>query len=239
MALWGDRYGITAQRVAVRAHTHWIWRVLGAIAALCMAVALGAWLFGAAKPTAPLGDDAQHALQARVDSLEAELAQARAGANVSESAQTIESTTRDELVRDVKRLQDENVRLKEELALFERLESQGAVPQGLTINGFQVEADALPGQYRYRALVAAAAGKAERETRATLQIVVALRRGEQNVMMILPGAKDADRQRYELAIRHFRRVDGLFQVPEGARPVSVEMRLMQDGALRASWRLTL
>jgi hypothetical protein len=57
-------------------------------------------------------------------------------------------------------------------------------------------------------------------------------------MIILPSANDPNRQRYNISFKHFQRVDGIFQVPAGARITSVELRLMQDGAMRATQTIT-
>lgn len=58
-------------------------------------------------------------------------------------------------------------------------------------------------------------------------------------MMILPEQNDPARQRFDLKFKHFQRVDGTFQVPAGARVTSVEARLIQDGAVRASQTVPL
>lgn len=239
---WWGRFGIAAPRVAVRAHLPWYWRMLGTTLMLAVAVALGAWIYDAARRTSASEQapaEQVRALQDRIDQLEAELAALRSGGAKSDSAQQIERTTYEQLLRQVQALEEQNGRLKEDLALFERLETLGSGRPGLSINGLQVEADSLPGQYRYRALVASQGGKGAEESRASMQLVVALKQAGQDVMIILPGAKDPDRQRYNLTVRHFRRVDGTFQLPEGSRLVSIELRLLQDGALRASQRVTL
>jgi hypothetical protein len=238
---WWSRFGITAPQVAVRAHVPWYWRLIGTTLMLAIAVALGAWTYDTLRQATggeQAGAQQIQALRGRIDELQGELAAQRSAPPPSESAQQIERTTYEQLVRQVKALEEQNARLKEELALFERLQTIGGGTPGLTINGLQVEADTVPGQYRYRALVAAPGGKNEGESRASMQLVVSLMQGEQHAMMVLPGAKDADRQRYNLTIRYFRRIDGTFQLPTGSKVVSVELRLLQDGALRASQRVT-
>lgn len=238
---WRDRFGIAAPRLAVRPQLPWYWRALGTTLMLSFSVALGAWLYDAVSRATGGQDGYGQAaeLKYRIDELEADLAALRSGAAAGSSAEQIERTTQARLASQVKMLEEQNARLKEELALFERLETIGGSVPGLSISGLQVEADAVPGQYRFRALVASQSGKGDGESRASLQLVVSLRQGEQHAMIVLPGAKDPDRQRYDVTIRYFRRVQGTFQLPEGSRVVSVELRLLQDGALRASQRVTL
>lgn len=238
---WRDLFGIAAPRLAVRPHLPWHWRALGTTLMLAVSVALGAWLYDAVTQVAggPGGVSEQAAaLKRRVDELESDLATLRAGGAVEGSARQIERSTQDSLVRQVRLLEEENARLKEDLALFERLEAIGGRSPGLTIDGLHVDAEPVPGRYRYRALVASQGGKGEKEVRLSLQLAVSLKRPEGHAMIVFPAADDPDRQRYALSVRHFRRVEGSFQIPEDAQVVSVEMRLLQDGATRATQRVT-
>jgi uncharacterized protein DUF6776 len=233
-----DRFGIAAPRVAVRTHLPWYWRGLGAVLLLTLSVTFGAWLYDIVRQTTR-SDRAQAqeevtALRARVGELEKQLVAVRGGTEVAGSALQIERTTQEELARQVKVLEETNGRLREELALFEKLASAGSSTPGPTINGLHVEPDGVPGRYRYRLLVALQGTKKEREFRGSLQVIVALQQGAKRAIMVLPAQDDPDRQRYLLNFRYFRRIDGTFQVPEGARPTSVEVRVLQDGATKTS-----
>lgn len=237
-----NRFGIAAPRVAVRTHVPWYWRALTTGLLLSLSVAFGAWLYDAVREVA--GGDGHSpeqvmVLRQRIVELEQELAAAHSSTSAGGSALQIERTTQEELARQVKLLEEEKVRLREDLALFEQLAATDATAAGLTISGLHVEPDKVPGQYRYRMLVALQGAAKEREFKGSLQLAVALRRGDKNDMLTLPAAKDPDRQRFALSFRHFRRVEGTFQVPEGTLPVSVEVRLLQDGATKASQSVTL
>jgi len=50
----------------------------------------------------------------------------------------------------------------------------------------------------------------------------------------LPSAGASAARDYDLKFKHFRRVEGTFKTPAGARVKSVEVRLLQDGVLKAS-----
>jgi hypothetical protein len=217
-------------------------RAVLVIAILVVFAALGFW----AHDLAPGLADGK-CEQARVDLevfrrriavLEGQLAVERSGVR-SDSELQIERKTLEDLAGQVKTLQAEKIQLQEDLALFEKLASTEGNAPALTINGLRVEADAVPGQYRYRFLVAAQGGKKGQEFNARVQVIIALEQSGKRVMLVLPAVNDKDDPRFALTIRHFRRVDGTFLVPDGARPVAVEVRLLRAGATSASQRISL
>jgi hypothetical protein len=51
--------------------------------------------------------------------------------------------------------------------------------------------------------------------------------------MITPSSTESNPQRFRFEIKHFQRIEGVFSVPSGAVVKEVEVRLLQDGSLRA------
>ncbi len=227
----------------MRTHIPWYWRALATIAVLSISIALAGWIYDAGRKIA--GFDRREkeqeitALRDRVAELEQETAKLRALANAGESNVQIERTAQQQLIRQVKALEQENGRLKEDLAFFENLAAAEGKEAGFTINRLRVEPNGNPGQYRFRLLAAAHGGKKDREFRGSVQLMINLHREGKSAMMILPEQNDPTRQRFNLNFKHFQRVDGTFQVPEGASITSVEARLVQDGIMRASQTVTL
>ncbi len=238
-----SRFGISAPRVAVRTHIPWYLRALATIAILSISIALAGWVYDAGRKIA--GFDRREteqeitALRSRVEELEQEAAKLRALANAGESNVQIERTAQQQLVRQVKVLEQENGRLKEDLAFFENLAAAEGREAGFTINRLRVEPNGNPGHYRYRLLAAAQGGKKDREFRGSVQLVINLQQQGKSAMMILPELNDPARQRFNIIFKHFQRVEGSFQIPQDARITSVEARLIQDGAVRASQTVTL
>lgn len=238
-----SRFGISAPRVAVRTHIPWYWRALATIAVLSISIALAGWVYDAGRKIAGFDrretEQEMTSLRDRVDELQQEAAKLRALVNAGESNVQIERTAQQQLVRQVKALEQENGRLKEDLAFFENLASAEGKEAGVTINRLRVEPNGSPGHYRYRLLAAAQGGKKDREFRGSVQLVISLQQEGKSAMMILPEQNDPARQRFNINFKHFQRVDGTFQVPAGARVNSVEARLIQDGVTRASQTVTL
>jgi hypothetical protein len=236
------RFGISAPKVAVRTHIPWYLRLLAAVFVLSTSLALAGWIYDAGRRYAGFDrtetEQEMSALKERVAELEKEGARLGALANSGESSLQIERTAQQQLARQVRSLEEENARLKEDLAFFENLAAAEGKEAGFSLNRLRVEPDSVPGQYRFRALAATQGGKKDREFKGSLQILVAMQQEGKSAMIILPAANDPNRQRYNISFRHFQRVDGTFQVPAGARITSVELRLMQDGAMRATQTIT-
>lgn len=238
-----SRFGVSAPRVAVRTHISWYWRAFGAVLALSLSLSIAGWVYDAGRQIAGFDqkETAQElaGLRERIAVLEQEAAGLRTVVNSGESSLQIERTAQQQLARQVKSLEEENSRLKEEMAFFENLAAAEGRDAGFSINRLRVEPDALPGRYRFRALAATQGGKKDREFKGSLQLVINLQQDGKSAMMILPAAEDPNRQRYNISFKHFQRVDGSFQVPAGARVASVEVRLVQDGTVRAAQTVTL
>lgn len=233
------RFGITAPRVMVRTHVPWHWRALGVAVTGAVALALAGWIYDAGRRIAGFdrSESAQEigALRAKVTDLEAEVEKLRAASNASESSLQIERTAQQQLTAQVKSLEAENNRLREENAVFERLAQGGAgKDNAVTISRLRVFADGAGGRYRYQFLAAQNNEQRGREFSGSVQVAVTLQPEGGGGMMTFPRPNDADAGRFAVVFKHFRSIDGTFALPAGAKPKSVEVRLIQDGAVKAA-----
>lgn len=238
------RFGISAPKVAVRTHVPWHWRALVAIVVLAAALALAGWIYDAGRRFAGFDRSVTEqeigSLREQAARMEAEVARLRSVASASESRLQIERTALQQLTDQARVLEGENARLKEELAVFENLargdDNKGG---GLTISRLHVEPDAVAGQYRYRLLVAQQGAQNGREFKGRLQVVVALRQGSDGTILVIPGMNDPEAAKYVVSFRSFRRLEGIFRIPGGAAVTSVEVRLLQEGSIKAAQRVSL
>ena len=227
------RFGISAPRMAVRAHLAWYWRWLGLILVASVSLALAAWIYDAGRRFAGFDrGELEQELDRLRDSarkLQDETARLRAIADASESRVKIEQTAQAQLATQAKALEEENTRLKEDLAFFENLLPAG---QKLAIHRFKVERDVLPGEYRYRLLILQG-GKRDRAFQGSLQLLVSMQDGNRNVMMIFPPDSEPAGTGYTLNFKHFFRVSANFRVPPSARVRSVQVRVFESGSSQA------
>lgn len=238
-----SRFGVSAPKVAIRAELPLYWRALAVIALAACSLALAGWVYDAGRRFAGFDQERSteelSGLRARVTQLEAELGELSKIANSSDSRLRIESTAQERLAKQLRTLEEDNARLKADLAIFENL-AGGEIGDGpLAISRLQVVSDGVPGQYRYRLLVAQKSDKNDREFKGGLQLAVSVQRGAETVMIHIPTSEAAESARFLVTFRYFRRLEGTFKIPADAKLVRVEARLIENGVVRATQSLII
>lgn len=234
-----QRFGISAPRLAIRAHVAWYWRALVVVAILSISLALAAWIYDAGRRIAGFDSTESvreiQALRNYVMELDAELTKLRSLAGSGESSLQIERAAQQQLSRYVKSLEMENAALKQDLAFFEGLmpTSTGGEEVGVKINHLRIDSDGTPGEYRYRMLVVNNGGRQAKELKGSLQLLVTVRQDGKDAMITLPSENEQNPQRFRFEIKHFHRLEGVFSIPPGDIIKGVEARLLQDGVVRA------
>jgi hypothetical protein len=230
-----QRFGIAAPRVAIQTQIPWYWRWAGIAVLVGIATAAAAWIYDAGRRYA--GFDRSEVLQElhgarnELDSARAELERLRAIANAADARLAIERTAQQKLAQQIRTLEQDNARVREELATFESmLASEARSGHAPAIYRFKVEPDVLPGEYRYRLLLVTPSNRRERDFNGRLELVVNLQDRGQNVMMSFPEQADANAAAFRLAFKYFRRVEGTFRVNPKAKVESVQVRVYETGS---------
>lgn len=231
-----QRFGISAPKMIVNTHVAWYWRWLAMILVASISLALAAWIYDAGRRFAGFDRSEVEEELARLREtsarMRADAARLRGIADASESRLKIEQSAQKQLVAQVKVLEEENNRLKEDLAFFENLIPGERSGEKVLIHRFTVAPDALPGEYRYRMLVMQG-GRRDREFHGSMQLLVEIQQGSRNGMIVLPGDDGAAASAYKLVFKYFRRVEGLFRVPPDAKVKSVRIRVLENGSAEA------
>ena len=230
-----QRFGIAAPRVAVTSHVPWYWRWVGVAVLVGLSAASAAWIYDAGRRFAGFdSDEVQQELgvvRRELEAAGAELVTLRAVAGAADSRLAIERTTQQKLAQQIRTLEQENARIREELATFESmLQSDLRNANVLSIYRFKVEPDVLPGEYRYRLLLVTPSARRERDFSGRMELVVSLTEGGQNAMMSFPEPGDAGAAAFKLAFKYFRRVEGTFRVSPKAKVESVQVRVYETGS---------
>lgn len=230
-----QRFGIAAPRVAVRSQIPWYWRWLGLALFLGLTAASGAWIYDAGRRFAGFDrSEVQEELsvaQRELGEARAELDRLRAISNAAESRLAIERTAQQKLAEQIRVLEQENARTREDLATFESmLVSDARNANGLTIYSFKVVPDVLPGEYRYRLLLVTPTARGAREFTGRLELEVNLTDNGQNAMMTFPEPADAGAAAFRLSFKYFRRVEGTFRVSPKAKVEGVQARVYESGS---------
>lgn len=205
------------------------------VAAIGLAGAAAMWAFENG-PVLPGADP--HTLRAQlshyksqIETLSAERDQYSATANAAESQLNIERSAQKQLAAQMKVLESENVRLKEDLAFFESLLPNATGPEGITIRRLKIDQIA-PNQVRYRLLIMQG-GKGDQFFTGNLQLSVNTLQTGKSAMMVFPEATSADQDKFKLRFRHYQRVEGILTLPEGSVAKLVQARVLDKGQVRA------
>jgi hypothetical protein len=205
-------------------------------------LALAGWIYDAGRQFAGFHQGASEqeiaSMRERIDALKSDLDSARKVADSSESRLRIESTSQERLAKQISALEEENSRLKADLATFESLAGGQTGNSGLAISRLQI----LPagnGQYRYSLLLAQTGDKKDKEFNGVIQLVAIVQRGKETAMIQFPAVGDPAADAYQVSFRYFRRMEGTFKVTPDARVQRVEVRLIQDGVVKASQNVAL
>jgi len=238
------RFGISAPRVAVRAHIPWHWRALSYVFFLIMAVILAGWVYDTGRRFAGydrhMTEQELDDLRGKVANLESEAEHLRSVSNASESTLQIERTSQQRLSEQAKRLEIENGRLKEDMAAFENLASGSEKSVGIGIHRLQVEPDSsAEGRYHYRLLLSAAGLQSDREFKGHLQLGVTALQNGKTVILTIPDAGSADAAKYLVNFKYFRRIEGNVTLPPNTAMKKFEIRLLQGANVVASQQASI
>ncbi len=235
---WRSRIGISAPRVTVRTQLPWHWRALSVIFLAACSLALAGWIYDAGLRFAGFHSQSSAnelaLLRDQVQKLTTELELANKKANSSDSRLTIESTAQDRLAVQIRSLEEENIRLKADLAVFENLAGNDQGPPSLEISRLQMIPEGNDGRYRFRLLIGQRGGARDREFKGNLQLTVTAIREGQAVNFEFPGKGETNLGQYSVTVRRFGRVEGLIRIPDNLRIQSVVARVLEAGQLRST-----
>lgn len=232
--------------MSVRTHVPWYLRALFWIVVLSVSTAGAAWVYDAGRKIA--GFDRTEVrqeltdLRSRTAQLTEENNRLKAVQNSADSQMAIERTTQKRMTEQVRTLESENARLKEDVGLFEAMVSTDRKEGSFAISGFKVDVD---GQIlKYRMLLTRGArtgsimaGNQEPDFAGRLVFEVTPQPaadGTIGAMIRLPAADDPAAQATQVKFRFFQRAEGSLMLPPGVRPKQVLVRLLEGSALKAT-----
>ncbi len=235
--LW-RRLSVTAPRMTIKTHRPWWVQALVWVLILGFSGALALWTYDLGRRIAGLDrgevESEIASLKKRLARSEEERVALSANANAANSHLAIERATLEKLMSQVKTLEAENTRLREDLAFFERMAPAPANP-GVSIRNFTLQNEPGGTGIRYRLLIGQG-GKTERDFVGSVQLLVTMLQGGQTVTLTLPEAvpgKAPGNPAFALSFRTFQRLEGTIALPEQAVLKSVQARVLENGLVRA------
>ena len=189
--------------------------------------ALALWAFEFGKDIAGLDRNAKQELaqlRDEVVALRSDLAQARTVANTAESLLTTEKVAQEQLLLQIRQLEQDNQALRSDLGFFERLIPGGGT-SGLSIRGIQ--GDRLSDtQLQWQVLLIQAEKNAP-ELRGQLEITVTGQLGGRAWSGVFGGKPQT------ISVQRYLRQEGVMELPAGLALKSLTAKVLQGGAVRA------
>lgn len=234
--LWWRQLSVSAPRVAVRAELPWAVRLLALLAVATIVVGGIYGVYSYARSVgAPGRDDlaAQAAdLREQLDRATAERERFAARAVQADNQLRIERATQAEMATQLKALEEDNARLKADLAFFESLLPAPAVARGVVVRSFRITPEADDAGMRYRLLVQQS-GRPERDFVGEVALVFNVVKDGRATALKLPDPAMPAAGPAKLAFRHYQRVEGRLPLPAGASVRSVQVTITAGGETRA------
>lgn len=156
----------------------------------------------------------------------------------ADSMRNIERAAQEQLAEQVKTLESENARLKEDLSFYERLLPAKLKDDDIAIRRFAAEA-VPPNQLRYRLLILARDGADKQGFAGKAQIIVNAIQQDRRLTVIFPQPGSPEEQHFSLRFRHYQRLEGILNLPEGALPRSVQARVLENGRIKTQQTVKL
>jgi hypothetical protein len=236
LKLWFRRLSISSPKMAIRTQLPWPMRLLFATVVVGLGGAVAIWTYdmGRGLTAAPATAESASAelvkYKEQIEKLSSERDQYSTTSNSAESQLNIERSAQKQLAVQVKALELENIRLKEDLAFFESLLPNATGPMGISIRRLKID-QVAPGQLRYRLLIMQG-GAGERAFQGTLQLALTVVQAGNSAMIVFPEANSNEPDKFKLGFRHYQRVEGVLHLPEGALVKTVHARVLEKGQIR-------
>jgi hypothetical protein len=231
---------IVASRMTIRQDQPWPIKFATVILVLGLSGALALWTYDLGRKLAfghQIRPEQVEDLQKQVDEMKLERDKLASQANTADSQQSMERSTQKQLADQIKSLTAENLKLKDDLAFFESLMPSATGPAGITLQRIKVDMLA-PNQLRYRLLIMQG-GKDVRDFSGDLQLMLTLAQGGKPVMMAFPEPSLGDAAKIKLSFRHYQRVEGIVNLPDGATVKALQAKVMDRGQIRAQQSINL
>jgi len=221
-------FGVTAPHVAVRTEIPWYWRAVWFVVLVMIGYSIGYWRF-ASNNANILAEDVQH--------LRAENKVLQEKSVYAERQQQVEHAAQSNLAREMATLQDESLRLKEDLAFYKSIMVEGAGTGVLKINTFKVTKGTHDSEYQYTILLVQS-GKHDKTIQGSLQLVLNGTQSGKSVELVVSEAQPSLKG-VKVNFRYYQRIEGKFNVPAQMVGQTLQARFFEPGLAQPKFTQTV
>lgn len=204
------RFGITAPRVAVRSEAPWYARAVYLLILFSIGYAVAYLQLVGRYPWDTAEAQAQEnpqVLQTRIVQLERQL--------------QVERAAQANLAKEMASMQDEGMRLKEDVAFYKSILAEGETPGVLKIHSVKLNRGVRPGEYQYQILLVQS-GRHDKAVQGRLQLALnAIQEGSPRILQV-----DAGEQQKGIKVnfKYYQRIEGTFNVPQQLTAQSLQVQ---------------
>lgn len=232
----------SAPKVTVRTQLPWPVKVVASSLAIVVVSALAYMALSATRT--PVADD-RPALLADIERTRTELRQAiidrdrnAAAATQWENQHKVDQGANEKLGAQLKALEIDNARLRDDLNFFESLLPMPASTKNVVIRSFRLQPEPEGNAMRYRLLVQQS-GKPDKDFVGTVSLKISLKQGGRPWVIELPDARAPESGPNALSFRHYQRLEGTFSLQPGAIVLSVQVTIDANGQTQAQQTFTM
>jgi hypothetical protein len=219
--------GISVSRVAVRPQTppYVRWVVVAVLTLLALALSWA--MYDAGRNAGFDKNDVTHELD-RLSRLNADLQRDNDELHVRvaglDRQLQMDLVAREDISKQVKTLEHENTRLKEDLAFFQNLGSAPGKNEPISIGRLKLERGNFPGEYRYSLLLVQGKQRPG-DFHGTLEFTVNFQQNGEKMAMPLADSTS----KTEISFKFYQRVENVFRMPPDAIVESMEVKVFEKG----------
>ena len=223
-----SNFGIGSSRMAIRSQLAWYWRWLLNLLLMALVATVVWWVV---QSNYRIGGLTVQETRQQIEALgnenlrlKQELETARTTLVERDRQLQIEKAAQTELARSVAQLQEENASIKEDLGFLRRLMSSGTTPEGIGVSELKVERQGAANQFHYRMLLTQG-GQRKQDFKGRVQIQARFEHGGTSSTLTIPDPASPEAA-VSFEFRFYHKVEGRFEIPEGATLKSVDVRVL-------------
>ncbi len=207
-------FGPAAPHVAVRPEIAWYWRAFWVFFLIVAGFSTGYWRYGRGSAAT---------LRDQLAALEQENKQLRTQAIHVERQQQVNTVAQSDLTKDLTGLQEENVRLKEDVAFYKSILEESSGIAVVKLHSFKVTPGTRPGEFQYRLLLIQS-GKHDKNVQGNLQLTVAGLQDGKRVSQVV------SQHNGKVNFKYYQPMEGSFSVPGGVAAQELQAKFFQAGS---------
>ena len=212
-------FGATSRRVAIRSQRPWFWGPLVACVLIFFGYLIAYWQLAGGEFSNLRGSLERMVEENRV--LQAKLV-------IGERQMQVERAAQDNLAIELAKLQDEGIRLKEDVEFYRNILNEAPGPSTVKLQSFRLVKTRQAGKYEYHLMIVQS-GRSNRTIQGNMKLMLNGTKDGQPVSV--PVSQDASvSQAMKINFKYYQRLDGSFTLPEGMQVESVEASFIENGA---------